>query len=74
VATRVILPVSENRSIPSRFGLRHRAAVGISDKTDALVLVVSEQTGKISFIKDGGFCKFKNIEDLRIQLTEALAF
>ncbi len=74
VATRVILPVSENRSIPSRFGLRHRAAVGISDKTDALVLVVSEQTGKISFIKDGAFCKFKNIEDLRIQLTEALAF
>ncbi len=40
-ATRVILPVSNDRSIPLRFGLRHRAAVGITEKTDALALVVS---------------------------------
>lgn len=54
-ATRVVLPVSESSSIPARFGLRHRAAVGISEKTDALVLVISEQTGKISYVKDGEF-------------------
>ncbi|MEK9609405.1 MAG: diadenylate cyclase CdaA [Flavobacteriaceae bacterium] len=72
-ATRVVLPVSESSSIPARFGLRHRAAVGISEKTDALVLVISEQTGKISYVKDGGFCKFKNTEDLRRLLTEDLS-
>jgi DNA integrity scanning protein DisA with diadenylate cyclase activity len=72
-ATRVVLPVSESTSIPSRFGLRHRAAIGISEKTDAVVLVISEQTGKISYIKDGTFCKFKNTEDLRRMLTEDLS-
>ena len=72
-ATRVVLPVSESSSIPARFGLRHRAAVGISEKTDALVLVISEQTGKISYVKDGEFCKFKNTEDLRRLLTEDLS-
>lgn len=72
-ATRVVLPVSESTSIPSRFGLRHRAAIGVSEKTDAVVLVISEQTGKISYVKDGAFCKFKNIEDLRRMLTEDLS-
>ena len=72
-ATRVVLPVSESSSIPARFGLRHRAAVGISEKTDALVLVISEQTGKISYVKDGEFYKFKNTEDLRRLLTEDLS-
>ena len=72
-ATRVVLPVSESSSIPARFGLRHRAAVGISEKTDALVLVISEQTGKISYVKDGEFCKFKNTEDLRRLLIEDLS-
>jgi|TARA_B100001093_G_scaffold11960_1_gene11087 uncharacterized protein (TIGR00159 family) len=72
-ATRVVLPVSESTSIPTRFGLRHRAAIGISEKTDAVVLVISEQTGKISYVKDGGFCKYKNIEDLRRMLTEDLS-
>ena len=72
-ATRVVLPVSESTSIPERYGLRHRAAIGISEKTDALVLVISEQTGKISYVKDGEFWKFKNIEDLRLMLTEDLS-
>jgi diadenylate cyclase len=64
VATRVILPVSEERSIPLRFGLRHRAAVGITEKTDALALVVSEETGTISYIKNGEFVLFKDSEEL----------
>ncbi|MEK9604137.1 MAG: diadenylate cyclase CdaA [Flavobacteriaceae bacterium] len=72
-ATRVVLPVSESSAIPARFGLRHRAAVGISEKTDALVLVISEQTGKISYVKDGAFCKFKNIDDLRRLIIEDLS-
>lgn len=68
VATRVILPVSNERNIPLRFGLRHRAAVGITEKTDALAIVVSEETGSISYIKNGEFVLFKDLSDL----TEAL--
>ena len=63
LATRVILPLS-NQTLPSRFGLRHRAAIGITEKTDALCLAVSEETGKISYIKDGEFVLFKNIDEL----------
>ncbi len=63
-ATRAILPVSNDRKIPLRFGLRHRAAVGITEKTDALAIVVSEESGQISYIKDGDFCIFKDKDDL----------
>ena len=71
-ATRVVLPVSESSSIPTRFGLRHRAGFGITEKTDALAIVISEQRGKISYIKNGEFYSFKNIDDLRIRITEDL--
>lgn len=72
VATRVILPVSNDRNIPLRFGLRHRAAVGITDKTDALALVVSEETGNISYIKDGEFVLYKDLMELDAKLKEDL--
>ena len=71
-ATRVILPVSNDRSIPLRFGLRHRAAVGITEKTDALALVVSEETGQISYLKDGEFIIFEDPEELVSRLKEDL--
>ena len=71
-ATRVILPVSNDRSIPLRFGLRHRAAVGITEKTDALALVVSEETGQISYILDGEFTMFESNTELRERLKEDL--
>ncbi|WP_445381563.1 diadenylate cyclase [Robiginitalea sp. IMCC43444] len=64
VATRVILPVSRERSIPQRFGLRHRAAVGITERSDALALVVSEETGLISYIKNGEFVLYKDMDEL----------
>ena len=74
VATRVILPVSNNSKIPARFGLRHRAAIGVTEKTDAICLLVSEETGEISCIKDGEFMLFKDaqelIEKIQKQLTE----
>lgn len=71
-ATRVILPVSNDRTIPLRFGLRHRAAVGITEKTDALALVVSEETGQISYLKDGEFVIFEDFEELINKLREDL--
>ncbi|RDK84704.1 uncharacterized protein (TIGR00159 family) [Marinirhabdus gelatinilytica] len=72
-ATRVILPVSNDRRIPQRFGLRHRAAVGITEKTDALCLVVSEENGQISYLKEGDFVLFEDLEDLKEQLTDDLS-
>jgi len=45
---KAILPVSSNNKIPAHFGLRHRSAFGLSENTDAIVIVVSEETGKIS--------------------------
>ncbi|MCM4159850.1 TIGR00159 family protein [Antarcticibacterium flavum] len=71
-ATRVILPVSNDRSIPLRFGLRHRAAVGITEKTDALAVVVSEETGQISYLKDGEFVMFENTDELVAKLKDDL--
>jgi uncharacterized protein (TIGR00159 family) len=72
-ATRVILPVSNDRKIPLRFGLRHRAAVGITEKTDALCLVVSEENGQISYLKDGDFVLYENIEELSKILKKDLS-
>ena len=48
-----ILPVSHNTDIPRRFGLRHRSALGISQATDAIAVIVSEETGGISIAHNG---------------------
>ncbi|WP_373071752.1 diadenylate cyclase CdaA [Zeaxanthinibacter enoshimensis] len=72
VATRVILPISKEKNIPLRFGLRHRAAVGITEKTDALVLVVSEESGQISYIKNGEFVLYKDLPELTELLKKDL--
>lgn len=72
-ATRVILPVNNEKNIPQRFGLRHRAAIGISEKTDALALVVSEETGSISYFKDGEFVVFKDTNQLNLMIKKDLA-
>jgi len=53
VAARCVLPVTENDDFPAHLGMRHRAAVGITENTDAIAIVVSEQTGEISFTKEG---------------------
>lgn len=52
-AARCILPVSNKENIPPYCGLRHRAALGITERSDALTIIVSEQRGQISFCSDG---------------------
>jgi len=52
-AARCVLPVSDNPSIPVGLGLRHRAAVGMSENSDSFVIVVSEETGHISYANQG---------------------
>ena len=55
LAARCILPVSDRTDIPGSMGLRHRAALGLSSVSDAYVVVVSEETGNITFFKDGNY-------------------
>lgn len=64
-AARCVLPVSENQNIPKELGLRHRSAVGITEVTDASVIVVSEETRQISYVKYGEITR--NISPIRLR-------
>ncbi|WP_257657238.1 diadenylate cyclase CdaA [Parapedobacter lycopersici] len=48
-----VLPLSDSEDLPLHFGLRHRAAIGVTEVSDAVAVIVSEETGEISFAKDG---------------------
>ena len=65
-----ILPVSHNLNIPKELGLRHRAALGISQETDAMAIIVSEETGGISIAYQGEFHLRLTPEELERMLTE----
>ena len=67
-----ILPVSHDLSIPKDLGLRHRAAMGISQESDAVAVVVSEETGSISVAMKGEFRLRLSAEELESILTKAL--
>ncbi len=71
-AARCILPVSERQDIPARYGLRHRAAVGLTEGTDALVVVVSEETGQVSLVKSGNLIHNLSLQELRTHLNQHL--
>mgnify|MGYP003302247185 FL=1 len=62
-AAACILPVSKRQDLPKSYGLRHRAALGLTEKTDALAIVVSEETGKIS-VAQGDIIKPVTINEL----------
>jgi len=53
VAARCVLPVSDNFNLPASYGMRHRAGIGLTEQTDALVIIVSEETGEISLAEHG---------------------
>ncbi|RPG55263.1 MAG: TIGR00159 family protein [Flavobacteriales bacterium] len=72
-ATRIILPVSDSTSIPKRYGLRHKAGIGITEKTDALVIVVSEQRGDVTYIKDGELERISSSKKLQEVLKNDLS-
>ena len=66
-----ILPVSHDLTIPKELGLRHRAALGMSQESDALCVVVSEETGGISVANSGEFRLHLSAEELEAVLTES---
>lgn len=67
-----ILPVSHNMDIPKELGLRHRAAMGISQETDAITVVVSEETGRISVALKGQFHLRLSAEELESILAREM--
>ena len=48
-----ILPLTDNNKLPAQFGLRHRAGIGVSEATDAVAVIISEETGEIAYAKQG---------------------
>lgn len=65
IAAGCILPVSTNMSLPKSFGLRHRSAMGVTEVTDAVSVVVSEETGNITVFNRGEFKHIKNQAELK---------
>lgn len=72
VAARCVLPVTDNPDIPGNYGMRHRAALGISEQSDALAIVVSEETGSISVAAAGDLRANLNQDDLQEILSREL--
>ena len=70
LSARCILPVSDRESLPSRMGMRHRAALGLAERTDALVAVVSEQTGEISLAVEGQLKSRLSAKELEEQMRQ----
>jgi uncharacterized protein (TIGR00159 family) len=66
----VILPLSKRTDLPSRFGTRHRAAVGLAEQTDAMVIVVSEERGKITLVRDKQIYDINDAGVLEKMLTQ----
>nr|MCR5824836.1 DNA integrity scanning protein DisA nucleotide-binding domain protein [Lachnospiraceae bacterium] len=66
------LPLSENMKLSKDLGTRHRAGVGVSEVTDSLTIIVSEETGKVSIAKNGSLVYNVDGEFLRTKLTELI--
>ena len=63
-AASCILPVSEASDLPTEFGLRHRSGLGIAEQTDAMAIIVSEETGRISIATKGEMIDVSKEDDL----------
>ena len=71
-AARCVLPVSENDHLPPNFGLRHRAAVGMSESTDTLVLAVSEETGRLVLARNGKYLRALKLKQIEQKILDYL--
>jgi uncharacterized protein (TIGR00159 family) len=71
-AARCVLPVSENDNLPAHFGLRHRAAVGMSENTDTLVMAISEETGRLVLARNGKYLKGLKLKQVEQKIQDYL--
>ncbi len=67
-----IFPLTQRQDLPKSVGTRHRAAIGLSEETDAICVIVSEETGAISYAHRGSFSKAISLEELRAYLTSVI--
>ena len=74
IAAGCLLPLTENRTLSTELGTRHRAAIGLSEQCDALVVVVSEETGTISIAENGRIHRHLDEDKLTHVLTPAFAY
>ena len=72
VAASVVLPLTDNTDATSQLGTRHRAAIGITEQSDAVAVVVSEETGQISVAENGRLIRNLDAERLEALLRELL--
>ena len=72
-AARCILPLTQNETLSREFGTRHRAALGLSESSDAAVIVVSEETGKISFTLNGNMSRNYTEDALKKVILKVLS-
>jgi len=69
-AARCTLPITENTDLPADYGMRHRAAIGASEHTDAFIIIVSEETGRISVAEHGVITCLSGANELRAKLSD----
>ena len=72
IAARCTLPITSRTDIPASYGMRHKAAIGITEESDATVVVVSEETGRISYVKEGRLRVIEDIYDLKLLLSPTI--
>ena len=71
-AARCVLPVTENDHLPAHYGLRHRAAVGMSENTDTLVLAISEETGRLILARNGKYLRLIKLRHVEKKILDYL--
>jgi diadenylate cyclase len=71
IAARCTLPIAQNLELPPQYGLRHRAAASVTAETDAFAIVVSEETGNISFVIDGTIRTVTSLSELKLSIESA---
>ncbi len=72
VAASCLLPLTENRNLSQELGTRHRAGIGVSEQSDAVVIIVSEETGTVSIARNGELMRYLNADDVREILRSTL--
>ena len=69
VAARCTLPITDRSDIPAHYGMRHKAGIGLSDRSDADIIVVSEQTGRISLVREGEITRIDSRNGFKLLLS-----
>jgi len=70
LATSCVLPISKRTTLPQKFGLRHRAGIGLTEVTDLSVIIVSEESGSVTFSKSGKYLDINSPEELKAKIRD----